>query len=180
MTSRASPSVRQHPPPLVLPPSLPLPSLTNFNGQLFDRADIKRFMLAGNATITIQSKATGERFTFRIKKKEGEDFWFVSLLNGQDNETDYVYIGQIFINNSYARVPHYMVGRKSKVRDTAPSQIAFVWLADTLFEQQDATAQARLSKIEVWHEGKCGRCNRKLTVPESISNGFGPECINYV
>jgi len=26
------------------------------------------------------------------------------------------------------------------------------------------------------HEGKCGRCGRKLTVPLSIETGIGPEC----
>jgi hypothetical protein len=31
-------------------------------------------------------------------------------------------------------------------------------------------------KLEVWHEGRCGRCGRRLTVPESIESGLGPEC----
>jgi hypothetical protein len=31
---------------------------------------------------------------------------------------------------------------------------------------------------EFRHEGRCGRCGRTLTVPESIDSGFGPECIN--
>jgi len=31
-------------------------------------------------------------------------------------------------------------------------------------------------QMDVHHEGRCGRCNRKLTVPESIENGLGPEC----
>jgi len=30
--------------------------------------------------------------------------------------------------------------------------------------------------LEIWHEGRCGRCNRKLTVPASIALGIGPEC----
>jgi hypothetical protein len=32
----------------------------------------------------------------------------------------------------------------------------------------------------VWHEGRCGRCGRKLTVPESIESGFGPECASIL
>ena len=27
--------------------------------------------------------------------------------------------------------------------------------------------------IEIWHEGKCGKCGRTLTVPDSIINGLG-------
>jgi len=34
--------------------------------------------------------------------------------------------------------------------------------------------------VEFWHEGVCGKCGRKLTVPESIESGFGPECIKRV
>jgi hypothetical protein len=30
--------------------------------------------------------------------------------------------------------------------------------------------------FEVWHEGKCGKCGRALTVPSSILTGIGPEC----
>jgi hypothetical protein len=30
--------------------------------------------------------------------------------------------------------------------------------------------------VEVWHEGKCGKCGRALTVPSSILTGIGPEC----
>ncbi len=30
--------------------------------------------------------------------------------------------------------------------------------------------------LEVRHEGSCGRCGRKLTVPASIDAGIGPEC----
>ena len=29
--------------------------------------------------------------------------------------------------------------------------------------------------LEVWHEGRCGKCGRKLIVPESIARGIGPE-----
>jgi Family of unknown function (DUF6011) len=30
------------------------------------------------------------------------------------------------------------------------------------------------------HEGRCGRCGRLLTVPESITSGYGPECVKHV
>ncbi len=31
-------------------------------------------------------------------------------------------------------------------------------------------------QLEVWHEGCCGKCGRKLTDAESIARGIGPEC----
>ena len=30
--------------------------------------------------------------------------------------------------------------------------------------------------FEFWHEGRCAACARRLTVPNSIATGFGPEC----
>ena len=30
--------------------------------------------------------------------------------------------------------------------------------------------------FEFWHEGRCAACARRLTVPESIERGLGPEC----
>jgi hypothetical protein len=34
--------------------------------------------------------------------------------------------------------------------------------------------------VVIWHEGRCGRCGRRLTVPESIESGYGPECIGKI
>ena len=33
-----------------------------------------------------------------------------------------------------------------------------------------------LRTVRCLHSGSCGRCGRKLTVPESIDTGLGPEC----
>jgi hypothetical protein len=56
----------------------------------------RAFALAGNATLTISSLKTGVRFTYKVRQakdqKTGEltpDMYFVSLLNGPDNENDY-------------------------------------------------------------------------------------------
>jgi hypothetical protein len=57
----------------------------------------------------------------------------------------------------------------------ALSVVAWTWFCRHLFERDTVP-----DGLEVWHEGRCGRCNRKLTVPASIESGFGPECINYV
>ena len=35
-------------------------------------------------------------------------------------------------------------------------------------------------EVEVRHCGRCGRCGRKLTVPESIDRGIGPDCTNMM
>lgn len=136
-----------------------------------------KFMLAGNATVTLRSKETGTRFTYKLRKAPDEGRGpgrrgfptFVALMNGPDNETAFQYMGNIFPDNN-----QYEHGRKAKVSHLAPSSIAFLWTWERL-------VQGILpSKVEVWHEARCGRCGRKLTVPESIESGFGPECITKV
>jgi hypothetical protein len=52
--------------------------------------------------------------------------------------------------------------------------VAFAWFWDRLRNGNLP------EQVEVHHEGRCGRCGRALTVPESIESGFGPECINHV
>jgi len=133
--------------------------------------DALKFALAGNARLTLVSERTGTRFTFRIKAKtvKGGEApiapWFVSLLNGRENETDYTFLGTIFDDKVT-----YRHGRKSTVTSDAPSAKGFAWAWSFI-------AKAELPPgCEVWHEGRCGRCGRALTVPESIAMGIGPEC----
>ena len=134
---------------------------------LRDGTKAKRFLLAGNARVTLVSAATGRRFTYSIKSKKMDDgkiFHFVGLLTGPSNESDYSFLGTIFDSSKFAH------GRKSKIHPTAPSAKAFGWAWSHL-----ATG-ALPPSCEVHHEGRCGRCGRALTVPESIESGLGPVC----
>lgn len=148
--------------------------------QLHSIDAIQKFILAGNATITLVSRRTGSRFTYKISQAKDDDdlvprrLWFVSLLTGQDNETNYQYLGHI---NSRLLYKH---GDKSPISSGAPSARAFMWFFDHVEENEPLNSYALFSGVEVWHEGKCGRCGRKLTVPSSIESGFGPECIHHV
>ena len=61
-------------------------------GQLHTPAFAKAYALAGNATFTVLNPDTGNRFTFKIRRKEVEEnkeLFFVGLLSGSDNESDY-------------------------------------------------------------------------------------------
>ena len=72
--------------------------------QLTNVEDIKKFILAGKATFTLESARTGKWFTYKVTKKEFKDrqtgevdktFYFVSLLSGPQNDADYRYLGTI-------------------------------------------------------------------------------------
>lgn len=141
-------------------------------GRLATPELVKEYMKAGNATITIRSKKTGNRFTFKIKASDPAErypnkVWFVSVLNGPDNWTNYMYMGKI---NSDFKMFEWT--RASRVGTEALSWKAFDWL----FKALDDAPMFFNGQVEVWHEGKCGRCGRKLTVPESIERGIGPDC----
>jgi hypothetical protein len=123
----------------------------------------RAYALAGRATITMVGKSA--RFTYRIKQAMKDDkpvdMWFVSLLTGPDNYQDYQYIG--VLRGEEAK---FGLTAKSKLSSDAPGVQAMIWIS----RNWESLA------MEVWHEGVCGRCGRKLTVPESIALGIGPVC----
>jgi hypothetical protein len=135
----------------------------NFNNAI----DAVAFMSAGKATVTLVSKKTGNRFTYRITMSEDKLCHFVALLSGPDNTSDYQYMGRISRGV-------YWHGRKiprpGDISRDAPSAKAFDWTWRAL------ARYTMPEQLEIWHEGRCGRCARKLTVPSSIERGFGPEC----
>jgi hypothetical protein len=133
-------------------------------------------LTAGNATVTIKSKSTGERRTFKIKAKDGEeDVFFVQLLTGSDNSDwrSYSYLGLMTRDKSTGLLDIRLTA-KSCVKER--SSVAYLAIAWTL-RQLQTKPQNVASQVEVWHEGRCCACNRKLTVPESIKSGFGPRCL---
>lgn len=134
-------------------------------GRLRTAEAARRFMLAGKATLTLRSRATEARFTYKVSAKKGvDDLYFVRVLTGPDNEGSYEYIGFIKGGN-FVHQPY-----RSRIGAEAPSVRAFSWFSGNL-----ARGVLR-EELEVYHEGRCGACRRKLTVPESILTGFGPEC----
>jgi hypothetical protein len=126
------------------------------------------FVLAGNATFTLRSTKTGARFTYKVRASRSstpdKPLYFVGLLSGPQNDSDYRYIG--FISDG-----RFMHSAKSRVTKDAPSFLAFSWWFARLMAGEDTSA------VEVFHAGSCGRCGRTLTVPESIALGIGPECL---
>jgi hypothetical protein len=135
-------------------------------------AEVSAFVHAGKAVFTLESEKTGKRFTFRVShpldkatNKPDRSIAFVSVLTGPDNNHSYSYFGNI------KGAGRYEYGRKAKIARDAMSVMVFEW-----FYREVVTQQKLPSKLKVYHEGKCGRCGRRLTVPASIRSGIGPEC----
>jgi hypothetical protein len=132
----------------------------------FDNAtDAYKALLAGNATITLVSLKTMVRYTYKVKlAKDNPGLWFVSLLTGPNNTADYTYIGVL------PNAVTFRTTGKSKLSPTSSPVKGFAWALGQL-------AAGKLpATLEVWHEGRCCRCGRALTVPSSIASGIGPDC----
>jgi hypothetical protein len=127
---------------------------------------IKDFVTAGRARFTLLNTQTGNRFTYRVSTNRDASTYFVHLLSGPDNESDYRYLGFIKHGN------YIHGGRKTNIGISAQGAQVFAWFWRNLGKLP--------AQVEVHHEGRCGRCGRALTVPESISIGLGPECAGKV
>jgi hypothetical protein len=126
------------------------------------------FLLAGNAHCTFRSHKTDVHFTYHVEANKKpttatSPTHFVQVLTGPDH---YEYLGCIFQGRVYAH-GH----RRSRISKDAKSALAFPWVWARL------VAGRVPETCDVYHEGRCGRCGRRLTHPESIETGMGPECI---
>ena len=136
---------------------------------------ILNFVMGGNSTFTVRSVKTGVRYTFKISKPDFEqkpwepkkqEMHLVKVLIGQDNENDYLLFGKI-VNNEFSLTKK---AKEQGITYETGYVIAIMWVLKNLF------AGVEPKNTEIWHAGRCGRCGRKLTVPESIEIGLGPEC----
>lgn len=133
------------------------------------------FILGGKAIFTV-SNPTGERYTFRVNRKEadarfdrwndGQPTFFVKLLTGPENSTDYTYLGIL------TPAGDVKLTKASRFTDETKPVRVVRWALGLIFRGR------RLPDgYSIHHEGRCGRCGRLLTVPESVDSGFGPECL---
>lgn len=146
----------------------------HFTAEELDRtAGISRaFVLAGRAIFTVSNETTGERYTFRIgakprRENPAEKTYFVSLLAGSDNTSDYRYIGILDPATLEVRI----TGRSTYRADSKPVKVV-AWALRHVGASRPFPAGYALR-----HAGRCGHCGRLLTVPESIDSGFGPICL---
>lgn len=129
---------------------------------------IKRFVTAGNATFTITSARTGRHMTYQCNKPLGEEGnggapIFVKVLTGPDNRHDYTYLGMLAPSEEFIRT--------KKSANMPEHYRAFRWFWEILRAGRDLP-----DTVIFQHAGRCGRCGRTLTTPESIELGLGPVC----
>lgn len=124
------------------------------------------FLLAGKATFTVVSEATGERFTYQVrnwKKAKYGTMHFVSVRTGNDYAKIGVVKDKAYFNSG---------GHNTDLGSDDTRTLGFRYIFGNLLKNRMPP------KAEIWHEGTCGRCSRPLTDPVSISRGIGPECLS--
>jgi len=132
-----------------------------------------KFVTAGKAIFTIQNPK-GERYTFKVTRKESKygpgNVFFLSLMTGPDNESSYTYMGLLNPETGEIRVTQKGAWQDGSTEvKVARWSLGLLWGNGTLPEGYG-----------LHHAGRCGRCGKTLTVPESIETGFGPECAGRV
>jgi hypothetical protein len=131
----------------------------------------KDFFLGGKATFTVENTETKQHRTYKIRKPEPtvrypNPAWFVKVMTGTDNENHYSYVGMLDVTNGTIKLT-----KASKFAEGSETLKAARWVTGRIINQTQIPDQ-----IEIRHAGKCGRCGRTLTTPESLDRGIGPEC----
>lgn len=144
----------------------------------------KDFILAGRAVFTIDIPSSfiaaqkdgitcKPHYTYRVKKSKPtaqyRESWFVELLTGPDNTNSYTYVGMLNVETGELRLT-----KKSKYHeDIPPVRLLTRILARVWSDEVDEISKAGFT---LHHAGKCCRCGRLLSTPESCKIGIGPEC----
>lgn len=142
------------------------------NNQPFELEHVKKYMYSGKAILTIKSTVSGRHFTYLIEKAKNSgayaDVYFIKVLTGEDNTNLdlYKYFG--FLKYDFFN----FATEKSKIGADAKSVLAFQ------YAWKIVTGEIKDDRVEFYHMGKCGRCGKPLTTPESVKMGLGEICAN--
>lgn len=142
----------------------------------------KNFITAGKAFFTIECPQKpgcthAPHYTYKVSRKPAQDGWpeayFVKLLTGPDNYSNYTYLGKLNPHNGTVQ----LTGKSAYPADSYPVKLlqrvlACIWAGNHAAYEQHG--------FRTHHAGKCGRCGKKLTVPASVESGYGPECIHLL
>jgi len=143
----------------------------HINPHVIPSCNVLAYMTAGKATFTARGRE--HSFTFRVKQPKfdgvpAENLRYVSVLTGPDNTTSYTFIGCLVRKMGRWE---FRFSPKARISQDATSVVAFKWIIRRLVDGMGLT-----NEVEIWHDGRCGKCGHPLTVPESIETGLGPIC----
>jgi hypothetical protein len=123
-----------------------------------------KFIFGGKSFVTFLNTNTSNRFTYKVVKHKTDDIYFINVLTSPDT---YTFFGT-YRNGKFKHSP------KARISAEAQSVKVFQFVIDKL------VTNTLSNLIEIYHDGRCGKCGKQLTVPESVETGFGPECYKRI
>lgn len=119
-------------------------------------------ILAGYAIFTAKSRKTGKHFTFKVRRSNSiHSYWYVYA---QGIGGSWKYFG--FIDSGgFHHDPN-----EAKIFHTNPAVQGFAYVLRKLWQRDIPDV------LELKHVGRCMKCHKRLTTPESIERGLGPHC----
>lgn len=123
--------------------------------------NIREYLFGGMAEFTlVQYGSMSVRY--RIKANDNRTCFFVYTESTKDKKL--IYHGHIVSRN-------LTYHRSAKAKDDEYNKMAIKALG-WLLNHHDSLPDI----VHVLHNGRCSRCGRKLTDPESLRTGIGPTC----
>ena len=123
-----------------------------------------KFIFGGKSFVTFLNTNTSNRFTYKVVKHKTDDIYFINVLTSPDT---YTFFGT-YRNGQFKHSP------KARISAEAQSVKVFQFVIAKL------STNTLSNLIEIYHDGRCGKCGKQLTVPESVETGFGPECYKRI
>lgn len=138
-----------------------------------------KFVFAGRA-IFVTENAAGEHITYRVRGHESEfplgsgimrKSYFLNIKSpggkrfADGSQSPWRYIGVIGLDGNVK------LTNKSEYQPTSREVKVAAWSLRAIMDGKPLPEGYRIR-----HSGKCGRCGRELTDPESMTRGIGPEC----
>jgi len=151
-------------------------------GAILSHKAVPAYVWAGQAEFTVVSPKTGARYTYQVRaprrSKDGTQRF--TREQSVDSPLRFVHVvddGAHFLGTCYlqdgpdggTQVRRYV---HSQERSRLPADDEAVKVAQWMLENLHRLPLG----LEVWHLGRCARCGRKLSVPESLTSGIGPDC----
>lgn len=132
-------------------------------------------VLDGFYTVVFDAANPSDRITIQIEKwvgfrdkqsgQERDDVRSVRFLSGPDNEADYMFAAAI-----------YGTGILFQGRSFGPR----VQQALGILVQASGADRAVMGAAYAFESSRCWRCNRQLTVEDSVAGGIGPKCAKKI
>lgn len=132
------------------------------------------YMLAGKSEFTLHSTKVNKDFYYKLTKKAKLDnneeyIYFLNIKQG----SEWVYAGVVWYDNK-DNTFKFAKGAKGTLDNNNLNVKSLLFVLNKLYRKEE------VQHCLVFHSGKCGVCGKKLTTPESILTGLGPQCAKRV